>query len=56
LVDRLVRDPHALIVGEVQPQAAGDLLRAPALRAPELFLYVGAQLLAGGKFAGFGAR
>src|SRR4051794_41009977 len=29
LVDSLVADPHGLIVGEVEPQAAGDLLRAP---------------------------
>ena len=29
LVDRLVRDPHRLIGGEVDRQPAGDLLRAP---------------------------
>src|SRR3954453_5434446 len=29
LVDSLVADPHGLILGEVEPQAAGDLLRAP---------------------------
>ena len=29
LVDRLVRDPHRLIIGEVDPQPVGDLLRAP---------------------------
>ena len=31
LVDRLVRDPHRLIIGEVDPQPARDLLRAPRL-------------------------
>ena len=31
LVDRLVADPHGLIIGEVDPQPARDLLRAPAL-------------------------
>ena len=29
LVDGFVTDAHALIVREVEPQAAGDLLRAP---------------------------
>jgi hypothetical protein len=29
LVDRLVRDPHAHIVGEILPQATRDLLRGP---------------------------
>src|SRR5438445_1784423 len=37
LVDRLVRDPHRFIMREVEPQPAGDLLRAPRLRpAPVL--------------------
>jgi hypothetical protein len=31
LVDGLVRDPHGLIIDEIDPQAVGDLLRAPAL-------------------------
>ena len=34
LVDRLVGDPHRLIIGEVDPQPAGDLLRAPRRRPP----------------------
>jgi hypothetical protein len=39
LVDRLVRDPHGLIIGEVGPQPGRDLLRAPGpgpatVRAP----------------------
>jgi hypothetical protein len=29
LVDRLVRDTHGVILGEVGPQPVGDLLRAP---------------------------
>jgi hypothetical protein len=29
LVDRLVRDPHGPIIGEVDPESVGDLLRAP---------------------------
>ena len=29
LVDRLMRDAHRLIIGEVQPQPVGELLRAP---------------------------
>src|SRR6266542_4588730 len=29
LVDRLVRDPHRPIMGEVDPEPVGDLLRAP---------------------------
>jgi hypothetical protein len=29
LVDRLVADPHGLILGELHPQPVGDLLRAP---------------------------
>jgi hypothetical protein len=29
LVDRLVRDPHGLIIGEVDPEPVRDLLRAP---------------------------
>ena len=37
LVDRLVRDPHRLIIGEVDPQPVRDLLRAPRRRpAPVL--------------------
>src|SRR3984885_2023508 len=37
LVDRFVRDPHRLIIREVQTQPIGDLLRAPGLRpAPVL--------------------
>src|SRR5512135_1764600 len=31
LVDRLVRDPHRRIIGEIEPQAASDLLRAQRL-------------------------
>jgi hypothetical protein len=34
LVDRLVRDLHGLIIGEVGPQPAGDLLWAPRRRPP----------------------
>ena len=34
LVDRLVRDPHGLIIGEIDPQPVGDLLRAPRRRPP----------------------
>jgi hypothetical protein len=29
LVDRLVEDAHRFIIGEVQTQSVGDLLRAP---------------------------
>ena len=29
LIDRLVADPHRLIIGEVHPQPVGDLLRTP---------------------------
>src|SRR6266581_401646 len=37
LVDRLVRDPHGIIIGEVRPQPVRDLLRAPRGRpAPVL--------------------
>src|SRR3954454_22659325 len=38
LVDRLVRDPHRLIVGELLDQPSGDLLRAPLLGL-QLVLY-----------------
>jgi len=31
LIDRLMRHTHRLIIGEVNPEATGDLLRAPAL-------------------------
>ena len=34
LVDRLVADPHRLIIGEVDPQPVADLLRAPGHRPP----------------------
>src|SRR3954464_9586591 len=34
LVDRLVGDPHRRIIGEVDPQPGGDLLRAPCARPP----------------------
>ena len=34
LIDRLVRDPHRLIIGEVDPQPVRDLLRAPRRRPP----------------------
>src|SRR5271169_5979840 len=37
LIDRLVRNAHRLIIGEVQWESVGDLLRAPRLRpAPVL--------------------
>ena len=37
LVDRLMRDPHGIIIGEVGPQPVRDLLRAPRCRpAPVL--------------------
>ena len=36
LVDRLVADPHGLIIGELDPQAVGDLLGAPALHPPPI--------------------
>src|SRR3990172_4979891 len=32
LVDRLVRDPHRVIIGEVDPQPVRDLLGTPRLR------------------------
>ena len=32
LIDRLVRDPHGLIIGEIDLQPVGDLLGAPRLR------------------------
>src|SRR5215210_4386403 len=32
LVDRLVRDPHGRIIGEIEVQPMGDLLRAPGHR------------------------
>jgi hypothetical protein len=31
LVNRLVRDPHRLIIGEIDPEPVSDLLRAPRL-------------------------
>jgi hypothetical protein len=31
LVDGLVADPHRLIIGEIDPEAVRDLLRAPRL-------------------------
>ena len=34
LVDRLVRDPHRLIIGEVDPEPVGNLLRTPCGRPP----------------------
>ena len=34
LIDRLVRDPHRVIIGEVDAQPVGDLLRAPGARPP----------------------
>src|SRR5918911_759061 len=34
LVDRLVRDPHRLIIGEIDPQAVSNLLRAPRSGPP----------------------
>jgi hypothetical protein len=36
LVDRLVRDPHRLIIGEIDRQSVGDLLRAPGRRPPAI--------------------
>jgi hypothetical protein len=36
LVDRLVRDPHRLIVGEVDRQPVRDLLRTPRRRPPAI--------------------
>ena len=38
LVDRLVRHPHHRIVGDVEPQPPGDLLRRPPLLEPVLDL------------------
>jgi len=37
LVDGLVRDPHRFIIGEIDREPAGDLLRAPC-RAPSAVL------------------
>jgi len=34
LVDRLVREPHRLIIGETEADPVGDLLGAPRLRPP----------------------
>ena len=31
LLDRLVRDPHRLIIGEVDPELVGNLLRTPCV-------------------------
>src|SRR3954465_8720234 len=36
LVDRLVADAHGLIIGEVDPQPMGNLLRAPGRRPPPI--------------------
>ena len=36
LVDRLMGDPHRLIIGEVDRQPVGDLLRAPRRRPPPI--------------------
>src|SRR5215207_6926109 len=36
LVDRLVRDPHRRIVGELVPQTGRDLLRSPCLSPPSI--------------------
>src|SRR4051812_14816246 len=36
LVDRLVRDPHGRIVGELVPQPGRDLLRTPRLSPPSI--------------------
>ena len=36
LVDRLVADPHGLIIGEVDPEPVRDLLRAPPLHPPAI--------------------
>src|SRR5579859_44833 len=40
LVYGLVRDPHAFILREVHPEAAGDLFGTPALSTAELALHV----------------
>src|SRR5258707_15412834 len=32
LVDRLVRDPHGRIIGEIEVQPGGELLRGPRIR------------------------
>src|SRR5437763_16936520 len=39
LVDRLVADPHLLIVGELGRKPRGDLLRTPMLLALKLVLH-----------------
>src|SRR5215211_2449591 len=36
LVDRFVRDPHRVIIGEVDPEPIRDLLRTPRLRPPPI--------------------
>ena len=36
LVDGLVRDPHGLIMGEIDPEPVRDLLRTPRLRPPTI--------------------
>jgi hypothetical protein len=36
LIDRLMRDPHGLIIGEIDPQAVGDLLGAPRGGPPSM--------------------
>ena len=36
LIDRLMRDPHGLIIGKIDPQAVGDLLGAPRGGPPSM--------------------
>ena len=47
LVDGLVADAHGLVLGEVEPESAGDLLRAPSLRPPSVLPAPGPPALPG---------
>ena len=55
LVDRFVTDPHQLIVGELDPDPPGDLLRTPMLGTAELFAHVVVQRLVARQFGSLGS-